>query len=216
MHIPKRDVRSTPGRFLVSGLFAAVLSLILASAASAETLRFKLRGQEAVAGFASTDPTGCVVTHVFIAAMDAEVKLATGGAGPDSRSIADVSQFDRCTSTELLHARGETLLPPEALTITPLESARLHATLFLVDHVSGDPVALSVDLTWSATGETARVKDHYQFKSPVSTINARFSALSREAGAQGTVSNGPTNLTPQPAQFALLNSIKAGSLEITH
>lgn len=216
MHILRRANRPAPTRLMLGSGVAVLLSLVLASAASAETLQFKLRGQEAVAGFTSTDATGCVITHVFIAAMDANVKQGPGSAGSDSRSMASVSQYDRCASTELLVAFGETILPPEAFMITPLESARLQATLVVFDRVSRDPLSLSVDLTWTATGETARMKDHYQFKSPLVTVNARFTAVSRDAAARGTVSDGTTNLTPEPAQFALLNSVKGGTLEISH
>jgi hypothetical protein len=220
MQNPRRPARtrrlSTSPRLLLTGCLAILSSLVISSAASAETLRFKLRGQEAMAGFSSTDDTGCIVTHVFLAAMDADVKAGPGPAGADSRSLAEVSQYDRCTQTELLHAFGETLLPAEAFTISELESAKLQATLLVVDHVSGEELALSVDLTWTAGGETARVKDHYHFTSPVFSVNAKFSAISREAEAYGTVSSGTTNFTPEPAAFALLNSIKAGALEITH
>ena len=186
------------------------------AAASAETLQFKARGDEAVAGFASVDGTGCVVSHVFVAAMDADVKASAGSSGPDSRSFAEVAQYDRCTQTELLHAFGETLLPPEALIISPLQSAHLVTELSVFDRVSGDPLTLSVDLTWAASGETARVKDHYQFKSPSFTVNAKLHALSVQAGAHGTVTAGGTNFTPDPAMLALLNSGKQRVLEITH
>jgi hypothetical protein len=132
-----------------------------------------------------------------------------------SRSFAEVSRYDRCTHTELLHAFGETLLPPDAFTVSPLESARLDATILVVDYVGGDELALVVDVAWTGSGGSARVKDHYQFKSPTFTVNARFNAVSAEAAAHGTVSVGTTNFTPEPARFALLNSIKAGVLEIT-
>jgi hypothetical protein len=191
---------------------AVLLTLVTSGLASAETMRFKLRGQEAVAAFSST--SGCIVTDAFVAAMDADVKASPGRAEPDSRSFAIVSQYDRCTDTHLLDAFGETLLPPAAFVISKLESATLNTTLQVFDQVSGNSVPLSVNVTWTAGDGTSRVKDHYQFKSSTFTVNAKFNAISRDAEAQGSISDGVTNFAPQPAVVAMLNSVKAGVVEV--
>jgi hypothetical protein len=210
------DPISNPAaRFLTAACLALSLTLVASAPASAETLRFRLRGQEAVAGFSSTDPTGCIVSHVFVAAMDAGVKTGPGQTEPHSRTMAIVSQYDTCTNHVLLDGFGETLLPPDAFVISDLESATLNATIEVVDQANGSSFPLSVNLTWAADGDTSRVKDHFHMKSPVFTVNAKFSAVSREATASGTISDGATNFTPAPADFALLNAIKSGVLEVT-
>lgn len=209
---PRR--RPRPAHLMAACLVALVASVGV-EPASAETTRFRLRGQEAVAAFSSTDPTGCIVTHVLVAAMDADVKIAAGPAEPDSRTMAVMSRYDTCTDTELLFAHGEVLLPADAFVISPLESATLNATIPVLDHVSGRTLPLGVNLAWTAEGGSSRVRDHFQVKSPTFTVNAKFSAISQGASAVGTISGGATNLTPSSADFALLNTVKTGVLEIT-
>lgn len=200
---------------LLAACVVAAVTLVGPDPASAETTRFKLRGQEAVAAFSSTDATGCIRTNVFVAALDAEVKTAPGRADADSRTMAVVSRYDTCTHTQLLDAQGEVLLPADAFVITPLESATLNATIPVVDLVSGTSLPLAVSLTWTAEGGSSRVRDHFQVKAPTFTVNARFNAISQDAAAVGTISEGSTNLTPSPADLALLNSVKTGVLEIS-
>lgn len=200
---------------LFAACLVALVGVLGADPASAETMRFKGMGQEALAAFSSTDPTGCIATHVFVAALDADVKTTSGQAEPDSRTMAIVSRYDTCTHTELMDAFGEVLLPADAFVISPLESATLNATIPVVDHVSGRTVPLVVSLAWAADGASSRVRDHFQLKSPTYTVNAKFSAVSRDATAAGTISDGVENLAPSPADFALLNNVKTGALEIT-
>ena len=211
-----RDSRlSWPSRLLGVATVAMAGAVLAAAPASAETMHFKVRGQEAVAAFSSIDSTGCILTSAFVAAIDADVKTSPGPGEPDSRSFVIVSRYDRCTHVELLDAFGEnTALPADAFVISELESATLLATIDVVDQVSGTSFPLSLDLNWTATGETGRVRDHYQLKTPAFSVNAKFNATSREASATGTISDGSTNYTSTPADFALLNSIKAGALEI--
>jgi hypothetical protein len=44
----------------------------------------------------------------------------------------------------------------------------------------------------------------------------RFDGTARSADASGTISDGTTNFSPQPATGAVLSSVKRGELDVTH
>jgi len=49
-----------------------------------------------------------------------------------------------------------------------------------------------------------------------SSCSRAGSSAGRFAAASGTVSDGTTNFTPEPASFAQLSSLKRGELDISH
>jgi hypothetical protein len=71
-------------------------------------------------------------------------------------------------------------------------------------------------VSWTGSGDIVSVKDHDHLKEPGFKLNARFTGTSRNATASGTVSDGTTNFTPQPAEFADMGSTKRGEVVIIH
>jgi hypothetical protein len=213
-------------RFLPLGVLAMALSMLVAtpaSSAEADTLHFTVKGPSAWASWHTFDPSGCVETFVQVAGFDDTTRLDQGGA-PQVLPTATVVIFqdDRCTGTALLSACN---CGPNALTVAEdafqvvgkLDSATLNATLEVIDFVSNTSFPVHISVNWTGIGETTREKIHSQTSTPGQLSIFRFDGMVREATASGTVSDGTTNFTPQPANaFAQLFSTSQGSVIITH
>lgn len=84
---------------------ALALSVLVATpAAGAETLHASFKGQFAEAEFSSLDPSGCVVTDVFIFAVDGRVKetghpVVTSSAASLSSSSSTARAW-RCSMSQ--------------------------------------------------------------------------------------------------------------------
>jgi hypothetical protein len=201
---------------LILALALSALVATPASAAGAETLHFSFKGQTADAFFSSVDPSGCVFTEVGVFAVDGRVK-ETGHPAVSSEAFIFISQFDACTDTLLLAADGSaTLAPGEFQIDQQLTTASLNTTIEVFDFVSGTSFPVDVSVSWTGVGATFRIKDHFQIKTPGFKVNSRFDGTFREATASGTVSDGTTNFTPEPAVFAELGSVKQGEVVIIH
>jgi hypothetical protein len=199
---------------------AVVMSTLVvvfpAHAAPADTFHFSFKGQSAEAFFSSTDPSGCIQTDAFVFAVDGKVKQ-DGAHGVESSAFVAISRIDLCTGTVLLDTFGSaTLAPAEFVIDTRLTSATLDTTVTVTDFVSGTTFPVDMALGWTGTGAPFRVKQHSQTKTPGFKLNSRFDGTSRNAAASGTVSDGTTNLTPEPAGFADMSSAKSGEVSITH
>lgn len=199
-------------------LVMALSSLALpAQAAPGQTSQYRFSGQFADAYFSSPDASGCVSTDVYVFGVDGRVKYQPGR--PEAQSFAGlfVSRYDYCTDTLLLAADGYATLSEDALLIDrQLDSATLTATIDAYDYVSGATLPLTIDLAWTGSGDTYRIKDHFQIKAPGFKLNARFDGTFREGQASGTVSDGTTNYTPEPAVFASLGAVRYGEVAISH
>lgn len=199
---------------LALGLFGVLAAPqpVLASHVS----HFRFTGQFAEAFFSSVDETGCVVTDVFVAAVDGRSKEA-GTPEVSSQAFPFISRFDQCTGTQLLAAEGFPILAePEFQIDRRLTTATLETTIEVFDFVSGTSFPVDVSVSWEGTGDRVRVKDHSQVKAPGFKLNARFDATFRSAEASGTIWDGTTNFTPEPAVFADMASVKVGELIVTH
>jgi hypothetical protein len=142
------------------------------------------------------------------------VRAAHGGA----RAILIVAQFGNCTQTLLLAADGSAVLGPGELQIdNKLTTANLTATVEVFDVVSGASFPVDVNVSWTGVGGTTSTRTHTRQTLPGFKVNERFERTFREAIASGTVSDGTTNFTPQPAPpgEALLASVKEGEVDIT-
>lgn len=186
-----------------------------ARAAGAETLHFSFRGQTADAFFSSTQ--GCVVTDVGVFAADGRIKTGPGGPEVASMAATFISQFDVCTQTQLLAADGFAELAPGEFQIdAELTAATLTATIEVFDFVSGTSFPVDVDVSWTGFGDTFTVKDRFHQRAPGFKANFRFDGTFRDATAAGTVTDGTTNFTPEPAVFAQLGSVRQGEVVIIH
>jgi len=199
----------------VAVLLSMLVTALPAHAAGAETLHFSFRGLEAEAFFDSVD--GCVETSVDVFAVDGRTKSGPGQPAAESVAAIFISQFDVCTGGLLLAADGFATLTPNQFQIDKqLTAATLNATIEVTDFVSGTVFPVDVSVSWTGTGAIVTVKDRFHLTAPGFKVNSRFDGTTRDATASGTVSNGTTNFTPEPAVFADLRSVKQGEVDIIH
>jgi hypothetical protein len=206
-------------RLLLVVSLAVVLTALAvpARAAGAETLHLSFDGLTAEATFASTDPSGCVRTEAFVFTDDGHFRTGPGQLEKGSTATVAVSKFDVCTDTILLAADGFAVLAPGQFQIdNKLTTASLTATIEVFDFVSGTFFPVSINVSWTGVGETISVKDRRHETFPGFKVLKRFDGTSRQAAAAGTVSDGTTNFTPEPATNATLGSIRRGELDIIH
>lgn len=195
----------------------AALALVVGTSpgwAASETIHLSSKGQRAEAFFSSVDPSGCVVTDVFVTANDGKLRTGSGGPSVDSFVFMVVSQFDTCTSTALIESNGTATLEPDDFQIDKLDTATLDTAVELFDSVSGTSFVVDVDIVWSGVGATTTEKAHFQTMTETFKINRSFLGTFRSASAVGTVADGGTNLTPAPAVFALLADVKTSELTV--
>jgi hypothetical protein len=203
--------------FLIFALaLTALAATSVSGAAGASTLHFSFKGQFAEADFDSVDPSGCVETFVFVEGVNGTVK-ETGHPAASSTAVIVIDQFDFCTSTETLFAVGETTLAAGEFQIDKmLTTATLNATIEVFDEVSGTSFPVDISVSWAGFGASTTQKDHFQIHGPDFKVNSRFMGTFRDATASGTVSDGTTNFTPEPAVFADMGSVKQGEVDIIH
>jgi hypothetical protein len=199
---------------LMLGMLGAALP---AHAAGAMTSHFSFRGQFAEAFFSSLDASGCVATSVDVFAVDGRIKMEGSPKAMTSSASMLISQFDTCTETLLLAADGFTELAADAFQIDQkITAARLNTTIEVFDFVSGTSFPVDVSVSWTGAGNTSSERHHDQIKAPGFTVNSRFSGTFRDATAAGTVSDGTTNFTLEPAVFADMRSVTSGDVVIIH
>lgn len=183
-----------------------------ARALTTQQFRFQLREVGAEAGFFSFDPTGCVVTDVFV--FGAEQRLKASPSKPTEGPVAFVSvvEFDVCTNNVLREVFGQTQDASLEADRTKLGEARLQATITGTDFVTGTEVQMEVDVTWTGTGGLTFQSFQSRVRQP--GFLARFSSKGtfREATASGTVSLAGENLTPDAAFFADIFRATRGEL----
>jgi hypothetical protein len=86
----------------------------------------------------------------------------------------------------------------------------------LTDAVSGRSFAVSVDLTWTATGQPEVIRNRFYLRTPGRTIHEQDKGTFREATTAGTVSSAPTNFLQNLVElFADLQSVTDGFREMT-
>lgn len=197
-------------------LMSMMVTALPANAAGAETRHFSFKGQFAEAAFHTEDSSGCIETFVTVIAEDGRSKQA-GPPEATLRASVELFQFDSCSGKLLLSAFGLAVLTPEQFQIDKqLNAATLNATIEVTDFVSRSTFPVDVSLNWTGSGDIVSVKNHVQLKEPGFKLNSRFTGTSRNATASGTVSDGTTNFTSQPAVFADMGSSKGGEVEIIH
>jgi hypothetical protein len=158
-----------------------------------------------------------VSTSASVTADDGHFRTGTGPLEKASTATIAVSQFDDCTQTLLVLGEGFAVLAPGQFQIdSQLTTASLTATIEIADAVSGASIPLDLSVHWTGVGDTFSSKDRFHQTFPGIKIVKRFDGTGRLAAASGTVSDGTTNFTPEPASFAQLSSLKRGELDISH
>jgi hypothetical protein len=219
LFVPGLPERRQPMKRLVLAV-ALLLSMLLtalpAHAAGAQTRHVSFKGQFATAVFDTVDSSGCIETVVTVIAEDRRIKQASP---PEAtlRAIVELFQFDSCSGKLLLSAFGLAPLTPDQFQIDKqFNAATLNATIEVTDFVSENTFPVDVSVRWTGSGDIVREKDHVHLKEPGFKLNGHFTGTSRNAAASGTVSDGTTNFTPQPAVSAEMGSTKRGEVVIIH
>jgi hypothetical protein len=205
--------RSLPLVFL-----ATVFSVLVAApaASAADVLHFDSKGSNAFASFQSVDPSGCVETQVAVASHDQTVRLGQPGPLQALPSVnVSILQRNRCTNTTLLSAgNNDPRVAEDAIQVRKLESAALNATVEVLDFVTFRSFPVEISVSWTGVGAITKEKSHSHVTIPGMKVNMSFDGTFREATASGTVSDGVTNFTPEPAVSARISSETQGSLVI--
>lgn len=204
-------------------LAVATLTLVLlglalpARAAGAETLHVQFQGQTAQAEFSTTQ--GCVQTLVYVLATDGRFKTDPGSPQAASGGEVYLSQFDVCTQTQLVDAFGFAVLAPDEYRIDEqFTTATLTATVEVSDVASGASFPVHVGVRWTGFGDTFSRDERYRRQeAPGVWVNFHQDGTFRQATASGSVSDGTTNFTPEPAlltEGTRLGAIKVGEVDI--
>ncbi len=204
---------------VVSLAFVLMALALPARAAGAETLHVKFQGQTAQAEFSSTK--GCVQTVVYVLATDGRFKTDPGGPEAASGGEVYISKFDVCAQTQLVDAFGFAVLAPDEFQVDEqLTAATLTATIEVSDFTSGTSFPVHVSVSWTGFGDTFSQDERYrQEGAPGVWVNFHLDGTFRQATASGTVSDGTTDFTPEPALLTgntRLGSIKVGEVDIIH
>ena len=208
----------------VAVIFALTLAAALALPSTAWAVAIsRFQGTSAFADFSSTDSSGCIVTDVFVNPIDGVVTgpFPPGSCGSCSFSFVfiGISQFDSCTSTQLLAADCPGTVPLtdqdfQVIGENLLGSATLNATVGCFDFVSNLPFDVFVDLDWTAIGVRTLQTFGVHIRQPGFIINFQQTGTFRSAEARGSVSDGINNFTPDPSLDANIALVKEGSVVV--
>jgi hypothetical protein len=204
------------GKFAVLALvFSLTAFTAPLSAWAAEKTQFRFKGTMATAFFDAEDE--CIDTFVGVRAFEGIEREGPGKPAKGSAVEVFVDQFNFCDETLLLSAESITDVSASEFQIDKkLASARLTKTVELTDAVSGRSFAVSVDLTWTATGQPEVIRNRFYLRTPGRTIHEQDKGTFREATTAGTVSSAPTNFLQNLVElFADLQSVTDGFREMT-
>jgi hypothetical protein len=202
-------------KFRIKQIIAFVLVLVMFSqptgVSAAEIFHFKGRSADAI--FSSTDPSGCIVTDVFLLITD-HLSPPPPGSETDSAGIyLGIFQYNRCTATQLLAASTIAPLSKTDYQIAGnLNSATLQTTVSMFDTVSSTSFDVTVDLTWTGTSERIHQNTHFNDNFEGCHYLLRSNNTYRLAEAVGTVSDGLTNFTSEPSLEGHIGSTMLGSI----
>jgi hypothetical protein len=202
-------------RFLLFLTFLLAVTFVPTEALAAVD-SFKFKGASAFAAFSTIDPTdNCISTSTFVSATEGRVK--EGGGKPQSVSQVFVSifGFNNCTGVAIRDVFDFETLPAEAFVVDKqLNSATLNTTVEACDFITGACFPVSINLTWTGTGEV--VKEKSRFSVDVGKCKQRFDfkGSRRGAVATGSVTALGTNFAPQPSDFAELADVQQGQAAI--
>lgn len=184
------------------------------SSSAAEKTQFRFNGLVALAFFDGVE--GCIATTVGVRVTNGTERVGSGKPGNVSEVEAFVEQFDICLEEVLLNVEGAAPVSAAEFQIDKkLESARVTKAVTLTDE-SGNSLDVSVDLTWTATGQPEVSRNRSYIRRPGRISHEQNKGTLREASTTGTVSSGPTNFLQNLTDtFADLQSVTDGFRDIT-
>jgi hypothetical protein len=180
---------------------------------------FLIRERAAIAQFSTIE--GSIVTTAFLVVAEERLHNPPNVKSSGPFALVEIVRFDTstpCGSTLLMEAFGSVSFADQDFQIDrQLTSASLNPiTIPVQDFVSGRSFNIEVAMSWTGFGETEREKNRFQFLVSSFSFKSRFDGVFREASASGTISDGTTDYATFPLDFAELNSIKSGEVDITH
>ena len=177
---------------------------------------FNFRGPSAIANFASIDAAGCVRTDVMVIGSDTVSQNEPGPSTAHSFASITISKYDVCNGVQLLFAYGSAapLSEPAFEVSSPMDAATLNATASMFDEVSGSNFDLDVQLTWTGAGALSRSFNHSRLHSPDCIVNSRSSGTTRIAQVVGSISDGLTEFTPEPAYEGSIVMVRSGTVTV--
>ncbi len=208
---------------LIVTLLLIAVPVPVSVAEAPEVLVFHVRGDVVAASFQSVDPSGCVLTRVFV---DADVVESQTPAGrPESEQhggIGFIQRFDSCRGLVLVQVCGKTSSVDLQIR-RDLGSARLTGTMSMGPCLEGvveqefeRPFEALVDLTWAGTGDLERDVETSGFVLVGDTVFTRhLNGTFRPGQASGTVFDGTINFTPEPSISGQIASVNAGRVVVT-
>jgi hypothetical protein len=170
----------------------AVLAVLMVTfrpqtTALADVRRYKLHGAYAL--FYSTSADGCIQTTLTVE------------LGEETVQYIEIQRVDTCLNQPIFEGYGSQVLSKSDLRyFGNLKSARLTTTLHVYDLVSQSSVDLLINLTWTGTGEILVLQHHDNYEPwPGCRVSIQSREEYRDAQVTGTVLEGTTNYTPEPA-----------------
>ncbi len=184
----------------LTAVFVLLITTLGLQNASASSEIWKLKNESVRADFSNVDETGCIYTDVMIWASKEMYQDAPGKGTWKPYVLVNFNQSDICKKTHI-NAFGSAPLTESQLQVARnLSNATLQATVSMTDWWTGEKYAdFDVDITWTATGPLSSDNRHDQFRYGDYHLTQKFVSQFRFAQAVGTVTNGTTNLTPNPA-----------------
>jgi len=183
-------------------------------ALTTEQSRFQLRDVGAEAEFFSFDPTGCILTDVFIFAAGRRQKAAAGKPTEVPLAVVLAFQVDVCSNTVLRDVFGETLDATLEADRSKLGEARLQATVTGTDFVTTQEVQMEVDIAWTGVGELTFQSLQNRVRQPGFLSRSSIKGVFRDAIAAGTISLAGENLAPESSVFADVFRVRVGELQL--
>ena len=180
--------------------------------------RFSYSDRTAEAAFSSVDASNCIVTQVFLFATKSRSSTSSGSKVLLSEANISIFKFDQCAEPEsnpvLLDANGGpiSLSKLDFRIGDGLSWARLNKTINVYDFVSAGAFDVTVAMYWIGSGSLTAKNNRSIFTSARCTTVTQDQGATRLSTAWGSVSDGITNYTPEPAVSTELASVKSGEL----
>jgi hypothetical protein len=199
-------------------VFAIMIACVVAvSGISAqETSRTHIRadGEGVTADFLSVDTSTCelgIETRVYVHAAQGVVHVDNE---PSEENVATVvvSVFDLCLNMPVLSVTGSGAA--DQLVVNPaLKSASLRTSIQGTDD-SDNPVAIAVDLVWTAADRAEHTTDHVHYNEFIYHFESTSIGVIRDAVAGGSVVVGAVDVTPLPSVEGVIEKNASRTLDV--
>jgi hypothetical protein len=205
-------MKSTIKLLVLSIVVLTTFSPQTVSAANSQVWMF--RDKSVFAYFSDLDESGCVYTDVYVYAST-QMTHEPLGPGTWTPTVGITLQQDNVCTHTIFNGYGSAPLDRSELQFQGnLQSATLTKTVSIINWWTGETAFdVDIDLTWTATSTIKSENVRDQIRSENYHLNQSRVSSFRYATASGTISNGATNLTPQPAvEETNISFVKEGSI----